>query len=159
MAVSTTTKSATSGNIAAGATKTFTIAAFTVPDGCTINRFKVALNVLNSNLQFRPIADGLSAPAKDTWYTYSAANAQMIGWTDGSTSKAVVKNSSSGNLSCNVTITFEYKLDKVVAGDKIYSYDRSKTGTSTSSNSVMTDSNFSSGTKIEASTFNTAYGL
>lgn len=43
----------------------------------------------------------------------------------------------------------------VVAGNKILATDRSQTGTSTTAGAVMTDSHFSSGTLIQASTFNT----
>ena len=158
MATSTTSKSSTSAAaISAGANHTFTIPAFSEPAGCTMTRFKVTLNISNSNLTTRSIASGVSAPTKDTWYNISEA--ARIGWTDGSTSKVVIHNGSSGNLSCSAIVIFEYTLDKVKNGDLIKRTDRSKLGVSTTKGDLIKDSNFLKGADATASDFNSAYGL
>ena len=157
MATSTTQKVSSGSSVGGGSNTTFTVPAFSVPAGCTMTRFKVSLNISNSNLSTRSIASGVSAPAKDTWYNISEA--ARIGWTDGSTSKVKIHNSSSSNISCAAVITFEYTLNKVKKGDLIQRTDRSKLGVSTTQGNLIKDSNFSSGTDITASGFNSAYGL
>ena len=54
-----------------------------------------------------------------------------------------------------LVVTTTSKYTGVTAGNVIKATDRSQTGTTTTANTVMTDSHFSAGTKIEASTFNT----
>ena len=157
MTTDTTAKNSSGAAISGGTDYTFTVPAFSVPDGCTIKRFKVSLSISNSNLVTRAISSGTTAPAKDTWYTYSSTNAKMIGWTDGSTSKVKIHNNSSGSLSCAAIITFEYTLDKVVKGNKIMNYDRSKAGKSANQGAVMKDTNFMIGDIITASAFNSEY--
>ena len=60
-------------------------------------------------------------------------------------------NSTSGKA---ITLQTASAYTAVTAGNVIKATDRSQTGTSTTAGNVMTDSHFSSGTKIEASTFN-----
>ena len=51
-------------------------------------------------------------------------------------------------------VTFSQAYTAVTAGNKILATDRSQTGTTTTAGTVMQDSHFTAGTKIEASTFN-----
>ena len=61
-----------------------------------------------------------------------------------------------GNTVTDDTSSKSVNLDytAVVSGNKILATDRSQTGTSTTAGNVMTDSHFTAGTKIQASTFN-----
>ena len=53
-----------------------------------------------------------------------------------------------------ITVTTRTRYTAVTSGNKILATDRSQTGTATSAGSVISDSHFSSGTKITASDFN-----
>lgn len=63
---------------------------------------------------------------------------------------------SGGHLNVTFTLTVEFgaSYTAVTAGNKILATDRSQTGTTTTAGTVMQDSHFTAGTKIEASTFN-----
>ena len=54
----------------------------------------------------------------------------------------------------SVTANWAKTMTAVTAGNKILATDRSQTGTTTTAGTVMQDSHFTAGTKIEASTFN-----
>lgn len=58
-----------------------------------------------------------------------------------------------------IEITVTQAGTPVSSGNIIKATDRSQTGTATSQGAVMSDSHFSSGEKITASAFNSAYGL
>ena len=152
---STKTKGfAKTASVAAISTSTFTYDAYSVPEGCTFRRFKITANN-TSNLVFREVSDGVGACTWNNWNT----NIKQIAWNGSGTYKIKLHNSASSTTSATVTVTFEYYLDPVTKGDKIVAQDRKKTGTSTSQGSVMKDDNFSAGTKITASSFNSAYDL
>lgn len=63
------------------------------------------------------------------------------------------------NTQLKIQITTEPAGTPVTSGNVIKATDRSQTGTATTQGAVMTDSHFSAGTAIKASTFNSAYGL
>ena len=58
------------------------------------------------------------------------------------------------NVEFTLTVEFGASYTAVTAGNKILATDRSQTGTTTTAGTVMQDSHFTAGTKIEASTFN-----
>ena len=66
-------------------------------------------------------------------------------------------NASSGTINVSwfkLEVTVSQAYTAVTAGNKILATDRSQTGTTTTQGAVMSDSHFTAGTLIEASTFN-----
>lgn len=158
MATKTYNVSASGHTVGGGSTYTFTCnSSFTVPEGCTFKSFKVNKNSQSSsNIRLRNAST--SSTTNLSWDN-DLTNTDIIAWTNGGTPKVKVHNSGSSGESVSVTITFTVTLEKVKSPDPIKYTDRSKTGTATTQYAVISDSHFSSGTKIEASTFNSAYGL
>lgn len=74
----------------------FTIPAFQLNAGEQAVRYKITRS--NSSVSL-----AIANHSYDTWYTDFSA----IGWTDGSTCRIDVRNTSASNQSCTVTVTFE----------------------------------------------------
>lgn len=68
--------------------------------------------------------------------------------------KFTLTSGSDFQMSENMPISIKSPYTAVVAGEKIVTGDINQTGTSISAGTVMSNSHFSSGTKVEASTFN-----
>lgn len=145
--------------ISPGTYKTYKTAAFTLGHGESYYAMKVANpNQSTTSIYMRGDAQTYFGGG-GMWGTYATGDPSSI-WTNGKGVSIQVVNSGSSGYSMRITVTIKVKLDKVVQGNKIDYRDRSKTGKSTTQGAVMKDStNFESGEKIKASTFNTAYGL
>ena len=133
-----------------GTTK-FTFDAYSIPAGEKFYRYKITGTYATAMCP-------LQKPAAAIGYGNWSTDTSGIQWTNGGKAIIVVNNSQSYSYNQTITITFQTKLNKVVAGNKIVTNDRSKSGTSTTQGAKMTDSNWASGTKITASAFNSAYG-
>ena len=85
-----------------------------------------------------------------------ASGYHFVSWTTSPSNLSINSSNQFTMPAQNVSVTanFARTMTAVVAGNKIVVADRSQTGTSTTQNAVMTDSHFTAGTKIEASTFN-----
>ena len=140
-------------SISGGTDYEFVFDAYTIPTGCTFKKYRLSYN----DTQVSNIA--LRGNAASAGWDKDNTNTSYISWTNGGTYKVKVHNSNSSAKSVRVTVTFYRQLDKVVAGNVILRTDRSKTGTSTTTKAIMTDTHFSAGTKITASAFNSAYDL
>lgn len=158
MATKTYTVSASGKTVGSGSTYTFTCNnSFTVPTGCVFKSVSVTKNSQSSGQVY--LRNASSSTTTNLSWGNEYTDPAFIAWTDGGTPKVKVYNGASTGQSVSVTVKFTVTLEKVKSPDVIKYTDRSKTGTSTTQYAVMKDSHFSSGTKIEASTFNTAYGL
>lgn len=158
MATNTYSVSASGHTVGSGSSYTFTCnSSFTVPPGCTFKSVRVSKNSQASGqVYLRNVSSSTTTNLSwDNEYTDPA----FIGWTNGGTPKVKVYNGASTGQSVSVTVRFTVTLEKVKSPDPIKYTDRTKTGTATTQYAVISDSHFSSGTKIEASTFNSAYGL
>ena len=158
MATRSYTVSSSGKTVGSGSSYTFTCNnSFTVPEGCTFKSVSVTKNSQASGQVY--LRNASSSTSTNLSWGNEYTDPTFIDWTDGGTPKVKVHNGASSSQSVSVTVKFTVTLEKVKSSDKIKYTDRSKTGTATTQYAVMSDSNFSSGTKIEASTFNTAYGL
>lgn len=123
----------------------------TLPSGASWTRWKVEPSIGTYSSQKVRNKLGATDLSWNTWYT----NMDYLLLSDG-TPRLYFNNTSGQYAEYTATLTMEYTnpYTPVTAGNKILATDRSQTGTTTTVGSVMTDSHFSSGTKIEASTFN-----
>ena len=86
----------------------------------------------------------------------AASGYHFSSWTKSPTNLSINGSNQFTMPAQNVSVTANWSrtYTAVTAGEKIMATDRSQTGTSTTAGNVMSDSHFTSGTKIEASTFN-----
>lgn len=133
---------------------TFTFDAFSIPAGEKFYRFKI--NGTWEGSSYAP----LQSPAASLGYNKWSTDTSIIKWTNGGKAKLVASNGGTqqGSFNQTITITFQTKYTKVATGNKIMATDRSKSGTSTTVGSKIQDSNFTAGTKITASDFNSKIG-
>lgn len=158
MATKTYTVSASGKTVGSGSTYTFTCNnSFTVPTGCVFKSVSVTKNSQSSGQVY--LRNVSSSTTTNLSWGNEYTDPAFIGWTNGGTPKVKVYNGASSGQSVSVTVQFTVTLEKVKSPDPIKYTDRSKTGTATTQYAVIKDTHFSSGTKIEASTFNSAYGL
>ena len=137
------------GTVSGSTTKTAT-EAFTIPRYGTLLKVQVGKSPANS----MSITDSMASVGWSKWTTKTS----LLNWSNGGKPKLGV---SANNLSFTITWHFYVKItnwEKVVGGNKIMANDRGKSGTTTNVGSIISDSNFTPGTKITASDFHSKYG-
>jgi len=131
--------------------KTITIPAYTVPSGRKFKRFRIVRSGYYSGIVLKDPSNNIG------WEKWST-DTKDISWSDGTTAKVIVRNTTDENKSVGIGIEFETEdvpYTSVKTGNKIMATDRSQTGTVTTKGAVMSDSHFTAGTLITASAFNT----
>ena len=131
---------------------TATFPALSLPSGSNFTRFKVT-KTTTVILGVKAFPGGTEL-AFDTWYS----DKSYMNWSaNGDTPKLFIVNTNGYVTSSSFTITVEYSASytAVTAGNKIKATDYTQTGASVSAGDVIKiQSTFSSGTKAQASTFN-----
>lgn len=128
-----------------------TFDAITPPAGSKFIRWKidsgVGAQVELRSVDYNPISRG-------SWYT----DAAMIDCASNFNAPRFQARFtySGGHVNATFTLTVEFgaSYTPVTAGNKILASDINQTGTSISAGTIMTNTHFTAGTKIEASTFN-----
>lgn len=136
---------------AGSGSKTYTFSNFTIPAGESFYRYKITSTYESS---YCTMAKPAAAVGWGSWSTDKSA----IKWTNGGHPSITVSNNKDYAYNNTFKITFQTKYTKVKQYDKIMANDKGKSTTNPGVGNIIRDSNFTSGTKITASDFNSKYG-